>query len=113
IPLKKQTQDAWPAQLSDRLYALGIDAYRLAPRLDLMRQFQHSTLQGMTGDLSLGSDQKIRRQLDWAQFKAGRPRALNNPVGSAQGCASCDERRHKTRAMRQNKQRSTFWNVMA
>lgn len=73
LDIKSQLLDVWPDQAYDRLYALGVDAYRLVPRLALMAQFPDSSLQGMTGRLQLADGYKIRRQLDWARFRSGRP----------------------------------------
>lgn len=74
IEIKSQMLDVWSDQAYDRLYALGVDAYRLLPRLALMAQFPDSSLQGLTGRLQLSDGRQIRRQLDWAHFRSGRPR---------------------------------------
>ena len=52
-----------------KLYALGADAYRLMTNLDAISQGQR--LEGYTGDLELGSDGRIKRHLDWAQYQEG------------------------------------------
>jgi len=74
IPIKTQMLDVWSDQAYDRLYALGVDAYQLLPRLALMARFPDSSLQGLTGKLQLSEGRQIRRQLDWAQIRSGRPR---------------------------------------
>lgn len=53
-----------------RLIAMGIDAYNLATRLDTLEANSYS---GATGNLSLTTDQRIRRQLICAKFIAGQP----------------------------------------
>ena len=52
-----------------KLYALGADAYRVMTNLDAISQGQQ--LEGYTGDLQLGSDGRIKRHLDWAQYQEG------------------------------------------
>ena len=53
-----------------RLYALGIDAFRLAAAL--MKGEAHAPLDGVTGHLRLGPDQRYVRRLTGAQFADGR-----------------------------------------
>lgn len=48
---------------TERLYALGIDAYRLALLLGTMRNPSSIKLDGVTGDLKLGRDRVFDRQL--------------------------------------------------
>ena len=60
------------AQLN-RLYAFGADAYRLAVRLRRIAGSEGASFQGHTGELSLGTDRRIRRQLSWARFQDGVP----------------------------------------
>ena len=73
----------WPNNFADnsRLYALGFDAYRLVPLLYNTHQIAEP-MQGMTGLLSLGPDGRLHRQLDWAEFDDGEPKALA-PVAPA------------------------------
>lgn len=54
VPLTRQTE---------RLYALGIDAYRLAVQLAVSRPGAAVRLDGVTGDLKLGRDRAFERQL--------------------------------------------------
>jgi outer membrane PBP1 activator LpoA protein len=53
-----------------RLIAMGIDAYNLSTRLDTL---EANSFPGATGNLSLTSDQRIRRELTCAKFTAGQP----------------------------------------
>lgn len=48
---------------TERLYALGIDAYRLAVQLAASRPGAQLKLDGVTGDLKLGRDRVFERQL--------------------------------------------------
>ncbi len=47
------------------LYALGVDAYRLADRLDLLINTPHQRLLGGTGELSVEYGGRVRRDLAW------------------------------------------------
>ena len=47
------------------LYALGVDAYRLADRLDLLLRTPHQRLLGGTGELSIEFGGRVRRDLAW------------------------------------------------
>ena len=47
------------------LYALGVDAYRLADRLDLLINTPHQRLLGGTGELSIEYGGRVRRDLAW------------------------------------------------
>jgi outer membrane PBP1 activator LpoA protein len=56
-----------------RLIALGIDAYRLVPYLQVMKQNPDERLDGLTGELHLGDNQTINRGLVSARFVNGKP----------------------------------------
>jgi outer membrane PBP1 activator LpoA protein len=60
-----------------RLYAMGVDAFRLYPRLKQLAALPHSKIFGVTGDLSIDGQGKIHRKMPFAVFKRGRPVALN------------------------------------
>lgn len=60
-----------------RLYAMGVDAYRLYPRLVQLQALPHSKIFGVTGDLSLDAEGKIHRKMPFAIFKRGMPVGLN------------------------------------
>ncbi|MGH8277975.1 MAG: penicillin-binding protein activator [Gammaproteobacteria bacterium] len=73
----KQVATLWPNGFSSdsRLYALGFDAWRLVPLLYKGQPFTTS-VQGMTGLLSMGANGHVHRELDWATFKNGIPQLL-------------------------------------
>lgn len=54
------------------LVALGMDAYRLFPRLPQMSVFSDVRVQGATGGLTMSESGRVIRQLDWAEFKNGQ-----------------------------------------
>jgi outer membrane PBP1 activator LpoA protein len=60
-----------------RLYAMGVDAFRLYPRLKQLAALPNSKIFGVTGDLSIDGQGKIHRKMPFAIFKRGRPVTLN------------------------------------
>jgi len=70
-PVRKSIQYLSGPNAYERLYAMGADAYTLAPRLPLLRHFPESVVQGHTGDLTVNDNLQIRRQLEWATFDKG------------------------------------------
>ncbi|MCH9692152.1 MAG: penicillin-binding protein activator [Gammaproteobacteria bacterium] len=81
----KQTivKHALPAPAFTGLYALGVDAFQLLPRLPILRQLPNQQLRGLTGSLSLSADGRILRKQMWARIDKGRPKpipALLNPL---------------------------------
>ena len=68
-------QSAWSAaqgQLGP-FFALGVDAYRLYPRLQQLKLIPSNRLFGTTGVLRLNSSNVVERELMWAQFRDGSP----------------------------------------
>jgi len=77
-PLRQQVTAQWPQAGGSlgRLYAMGIDAYRLAPRLTQLKALPESRIDGLSGSLAIGQGQRIERQLPWAQFVDGKVQRL-------------------------------------
>jgi uncharacterized protein len=77
-PLRQQVIAQWPQASGSlgRLYAMGVDAYRLAPRLDQLKTLSDTRIDGLTGSLSMGQGQRVERQLPWAQFSGGQVQRL-------------------------------------
>lgn len=73
-PLRNQVAGEWPAAAGSlgRLYAMGADAYRLAPRLSQLQALPSTRLDGLTGSLSLAPGQRIVRRLPWAEYRNGQ-----------------------------------------
>ncbi|MGB3623270.1 MAG: penicillin-binding protein activator [Ketobacter sp.] len=69
---------AWPKadHRYFRLNAMGVDAYRLQSRLQLLTQIPDAGLFGATGNLTVGLDKRVHRELSWAVIKKGRPQLL-------------------------------------
>ena len=51
-----------------RLYAMGIDAWRLANRFNQLDSYQADFLNGMTGKLSTSNQCEVTRSLSWQQY---------------------------------------------
>ncbi|MEY8246900.1 MAG: penicillin-binding protein activator [Bermanella sp.] len=81
-PLRKKIQALWPNTRSglDRLYALGLDAYRLHPRLGQISVLSQSTVQGQSGQLTMDRHGQIIRNLPFAQFKKGLAKKIQAPL---------------------------------
>lgn len=77
-PLRQQVDSQWPQAGGSlgRLYAMGVDAYRLAPRLSQLKALPASRVEGLSGSLSLNPSQRIERQLPWAEFRDGQVQRL-------------------------------------
>jgi outer membrane PBP1 activator LpoA protein len=76
FPLRDRIRQLWPdtADAYARLYALGVDAYRLIPYLDKLRASPYEEFPGATGRLVIDNNNRIRRILLWARFSGGTPR---------------------------------------
>lgn len=57
-----------------RLFAFGIDAWKLAVYLDKLASDPGAEVRGATGELTLDATGQVRRQPAWAVFSGGRPR---------------------------------------
>ncbi|WP_423821413.1 penicillin-binding protein activator [Salinisphaera sp. SPP-AMP-43] len=67
------------AQSYARLFAMGMDAWLLARRLDQGDLPDQDPIEGMTGVLSVQPDGHIKRYLGWAVFRNGRPQTVSMP----------------------------------
>ena len=87
--LHRMAEATWPDGHGRyaRLFAMGVDAYRLQARLYLLRNLQDSTLPGVTGTLRLDGARLVRES-DWAVFRNGEaipvPRVGEGRVDSTQ-----------------------------
>ncbi|HEY2036207.1 MAG TPA: penicillin-binding protein activator, partial [Steroidobacteraceae bacterium] len=82
--VRAAASQAWPAGGPSRssLFAFGFDAYRLAEALRENRAPSSVDLNGLTGQLTLGPDGRVQRQLIWAQLHGGEVTELPNPPGT-------------------------------
>lgn len=78
-PLQIQVQSTWPSANSNLapFYALGVDAFRLYPRLQQLKEVKNTKVYGTTGILTLDKENILRRELLWAQFSKGQ--VIANP----------------------------------
>jgi outer membrane PBP1 activator LpoA protein len=77
-PLRQQVITQWPQASGalGRLYAMGADAYRLAPRLGQLATLPESRIDGLSGSLSINPNRRVERQLPWAEFVDGTVQRL-------------------------------------
>ena len=83
-PLHDYVAAAWPDGHGrfERLFAMGVDAYRLHARLMLLDTVPDSFLPGVTGQLSVNSQRMLQRRLNWAWFQRGLPRQMPVVAGN-------------------------------
>ena len=63
-----------------RLFAFGIDAYRLLGYIDWLNRHPYSFINGATGELSIDASRQVRRKLAWARFQDGIPIAVEGAL---------------------------------
>lgn len=63
-------------ELLPRFAALGIDALQVIPNLKQLAALPHERFNGVTGTLRVTEGNRIYRELNWAQFKNGRPERI-------------------------------------
>ena len=71
----KAVSELWPREFEQysRLYALGLDAFKIAVQIDQLTMLPDLGVSGMTGMLTMDQQHKIQRRLMWASFKKGLP----------------------------------------
>ena len=83
--VRTSMREAWPSggPRRNRLFAFGFDSYRLLSALRRQPAGSPVTVEGLTGQLSIDPDRKVRRELYWAQMKQGQPQILPPPAATA------------------------------
>ncbi len=83
-PNRARLAALWPNRVArfPRLYALGIDAYRLVPHLDILYQYPDQRLDGVTGQLRMNAQGRIERELLPARFVDGKPELIEQEPAS-------------------------------
>lgn len=78
LPLRQEIERKWPQARGSlgRLYAMGADAYLLAPRLNQLLALPDTHLEGLSGTLGITPERRIERQLPWAVFHDGEVQPL-------------------------------------
>jgi outer membrane PBP1 activator LpoA protein len=83
--LRGDLQTYWPQRASlSRAYAMGFDAYGLVASL-FANDGTALSMRGLSGDLSLDAHGRVRRELPLAQFRSGRPVALDDDLTGPDG----------------------------
>jgi outer membrane PBP1 activator LpoA protein len=78
-------QTYWPQRASfSRFYGMGFDAYGLVASL-FANDGEELSMRGLSGDLSLDAQGRVRRVLPLAQFRSGRPVALDDELSRPDG----------------------------
>ncbi|MGD2136846.1 MAG: penicillin-binding protein activator [Gammaproteobacteria bacterium] len=82
--IQQAISEYWPESMRHypRLYALGIDAYRLAPYLGQQGGRLFGAYHGVSGNLSIDNQGRIIRSLRCAKFRNGTPVPLVAPTGN-------------------------------
>ncbi len=75
--VRNAARDAWPnaGPRRNRLFAFGFDAYRLVGALRAANGAAIS-VEGLTGRLSVDTEHRVHRELEWAQLQQGQPHPL-------------------------------------
>lgn len=73
--IKSRIMSLWPSsyQTYPKLYAMGVDAYKLVQNFNRLSNSPSSGLAEATGTLYLGPGHDIDRQLQWARIENGVP----------------------------------------
>jgi len=83
--LRGDLQTFWPQRASlSRFYGMGFDAYGLVASL-FASDGTALSMRGLSGDLSLDAQGRVRRVLPLAQFRGGRPVALDDELSRPSG----------------------------
>jgi len=82
--LQNAVAETWPDSSSRyaRLFALGIDAYRIIPYLSELGNNMPGAYHGVSGNLSLGAHGQLNRTLRCARFQDGGPVLLEQTAGA-------------------------------
>ena len=77
----KQISQLWPdsSKRFSRLFALGIDAYRMIPSLRRLMINPEESLAHNTGQLTVDKNGRVKRNLLMATYRKGRVRLLKTP----------------------------------
>ncbi|KEZ78514.1 penicillin-binding protein activator [Salinisphaera hydrothermalis] len=99
--LRSEAADAYgdEAKSYARLFAMGMDAWLLAHKLDQSGLSTGQPIEGMSGVLSIQPDGYIKRYLGWAVFHNGRPQTLSMPsISQAKSGDSYAQQQQKNNA---------------
>ena len=60
-----------------RLFALGVDSYRLAPQVKNFHALPDTVIRGYSGDIFMDQNNRFHRKLRWSVFRDGLPEQLH------------------------------------
>jgi outer membrane PBP1 activator LpoA protein len=88
LELDDRERQAWIASAeagdaglsTDRLFALGADAFTLVPWFQALAASPGSEIEGLTGRLRIEGDGRVVRTMPWAEFRDGVPSALESTL---------------------------------
>jgi outer membrane PBP1 activator LpoA protein len=76
--VRAAAREAWPTggPRRNRLFAFGYDAYRVAVAVRSNPSGANTTVDGLTGRLTIDGERRVHRELAWAQMRAGVAKPL-------------------------------------
>lgn len=82
IKEQRDIEQLWPTlnKTHSRLFALGIDAYRLIPQLQRLKLNPDESYSGLTGELSIDQYGRVHRSLLLATYRKGLPVEITSQV---------------------------------
>lgn len=77
--LRNQYESLWPEQvdISQRLFAMAYDSIAMLSDITQLSMLPGKQYSGLTGQRSIASDGQVTRQLNWAQYKNKRIKAVS------------------------------------
>ncbi|HET9483171.1 MAG TPA: penicillin-binding protein activator, partial [Xanthomonadales bacterium] len=85
---ERVARDIPAAGAAGRLFAFGMDAYRLLPYLDWLGANPDAYLPGASGQLSIDGFGRVRRTLSWLRFTDGVPHSADGMLTHDPGAGS-------------------------
>jgi|GEM_PF-348344 len=73
-------QNNYQNTLYQRLFAMGVDSYQLAPYVNYLYQNPSESFTGNSGQIAINHDGHIIRSLPWATFKQGTIKLINPEI---------------------------------
>lgn len=75
-------QNTYQSTLYQRLFAMGVDSYQLAPYVDYLYKNPSESFSGDTGKITIDHKGHIVRSLPWATFDKGKVKLQNSELNS-------------------------------
>ena len=81
-------QNSYQSTLYQRLFAMGVDSYQLAPYVDYLYKNPSESFSGDTGKITINHKGHIVRSLPWATFDQGNVKLQNSDFNSESSTSS-------------------------